>query len=105
MKTTVIVGSTRDVARERLELMRDGGRIKKRMWYDEATSDGSLILAMDGAPENICWLRGLGLHIEEIIIVKPDGISEEMGKYINYVRSAIEWQRRARNDQSTTEDV
>ena len=94
MKTIVIVGSTRDVAREKLQTMANGHKIKGLKWYDEATPDGCLIVAMEGEEENVCWLRDLGLHIEKIVVVEPEGISERMGKHINYVRSAIERQRR-----------
>jgi hypothetical protein len=49
---------------------------------------------MGGTYQDTCWLVGLGFHIEKIITVEPNGISEEMGTRINHVRSTLEWQRR-----------
>lgn len=95
MKTIIIVGGTREAAREKLQLMCNGAKIKELQWYDEAMLDGTRIWAMGGKAANICFLRDLGFRqIEKIIIVESDGISEEMGKHINYVRSTLEWQRR-----------
>lgn len=92
METIVIVGGSREAARERLKLVCDGNRIKRLQWYDESQVDGHRIWAMGGEKENVCFPRSLGLQIEKFIIVEPDGISEEMGKHINYVRSTIRQQ-------------
>lgn len=95
MKQIVIVGGTREAARERLRIETNGSKIRRFEGYDEATLDGCRYLAMGGEDdEATCWLVGLGFHIEKIITVEPDGISEEMGKRINHVRSTLEWQRR-----------
>ena len=95
MKTIVIVGDTREAAREKLMLMCDGSKPKRLEGYDEAMlDDDHRILAMGGSEDDVCWLVELGFHVEQIIVIEPGGISEMMGRRINHVRSTLEWQRR-----------
>lgn len=89
MKTIVIVGSTREAARQKLQTITSDSKIRKLEGYDEVVLDGHRTLAMGGSEDDVCWLVGLGFHIEKIIIVEPNGISEKMGKRINTVRSTI----------------
>ena len=91
MKTVVIIGSTYQVAKEELEsrCSRAGVTMKKDKFIAEASIDGQPIIAIGGSAEDVCWLRGLGFNIEEIIVIEPDLISEEMRKRINHVQSTI----------------
>lgn len=89
--TVVIVGGTYQAAQEELKSIysRIGAAMKKGEFTTEATVDGRRIVAMGGSRKDVCWLRELGFHIEKIIVVEPDLVSEEMGKRINHVRSTI----------------
>ena len=91
MKTVVIIGSTYQVAKEELEskCSRAGVTMKKDKFIAEASIDGQRIVAIGGSVQDVCWLRDLGFNIEEIIVIEPDLISEEMRKRINHVQSTI----------------
>lgn len=101
MKTVIIIGGTREAARERLNrIARDDG-VVHREWHDEATVDGCRIVAVGGEPEDECFLRGAGFADVEIITVGA-GISEAMWRCIRHVRSTatvyfyVEGKRRER---------
>lgn len=91
MKTIVIVGATYQLALEELTRMcqNNNAKIKESAFTSEALIDGQPVIAMGGAPEDVCWLRELGFHIERIDVIEPHLISEPMGKRINHVRSTI----------------
>lgn len=86
MKTVIIIGGTRQAARQKLQQM-DEGTIHHEDGYDEVQANGHRTLAIGGEEDDVCWLQGLGFDVE-IITVEPEGISEKMQKRINHVRSA-----------------
>lgn len=86
MKTIVIIGGTRKAAYERLKQVAGNNGIKRREDFHEAHLDGHRLVAFGGSAEEVCLLRALGFGVE--IVTVGDGISEEMQRRINHVRSA-----------------
>ena len=86
MRIIVIVGSTKEVAREKLEKgIKEG--IMRHDDYDEVVLDGCRVMAIGGSEEDVCWLRGVGFDGVEIVTVDEEGISEAMWKRIRLVWS------------------